>query len=146
MTMSVLVWLEAWYLARCDGSWEHDHGIKIDTLDNPGWRVSIDLRHTPMAGATMSPYEKDLSDDDWIFCKVEDGRFIGHGDPRKLPVPLFENERIALDIDEPADLQALIERGRGTLAYATLEEMRIVERLNSLQKDVPQRHGGTALS
>jgi len=59
---------------------------------------------------------------------------------------IIENERIALDIDEPADLQALIERGRGTLAYATLEEMRIVERLNSLQKDVPQRHGGTALS
>ncbi|MFL6214574.1 MAG: 2-phospho-L-lactate guanylyltransferase [Blastocatellia bacterium] len=59
---------------------------------------------------------------------------------------IIENERIALDIDEPADLQALIERGRGTLAYAMLEAMRIVERLNSQQKDVPQRHRGTELS
>ena len=42
---------------------------------------------------------------------------------------IVENERIALDIDEPADLQALIERGRGTAARAALEEMRVIERL-----------------
>jgi len=59
---------------------------------------------------------------------------------------IVENERIALDIDEPADLQALIELGRGTSAYAALEEMCIVERLNSLQKEWPQRHRGTELS
>ena len=45
---------------------------------------------------------------------------------------IVENERIALDIDEPADLRALIELGRGTSAYAALEEMRVIERLNSL--------------
>lgn len=45
---------------------------------------------------------------------------------------IVENERIALDIDEPADLQALIELGRGTSAYAALEGMRVIERLNSL--------------
>jgi 2-phospho-L-lactate guanylyltransferase len=43
---------------------------------------------------------------------------------------IVENERIALDIDEPSDLEPLIEHGRGTAAYAALEEMRIIERLN----------------
>jgi 2-phospho-L-lactate guanylyltransferase len=39
---------------------------------------------------------------------------------------IVNNERIALDIDEPADLQALLELGRGTAAHAALAEMRIL--------------------
>lgn len=39
------------------------------------------------------------------------------------------NSRIALDIDEPADLRLLIEHGRGTKAWALLVEMNIEKRL-----------------
>lgn len=39
---------------------------------------------------------------------------------------IVNNERIALDIDEPADLQALLELGRGTAAHAALAGMRIL--------------------
>jgi Immunity protein 53 len=39
-------WLEDWYETQCDGDWEHQHGLKIDTLDNPGWQVQIDLDGT----------------------------------------------------------------------------------------------------
>jgi len=42
---------------------------------------------------------------------------------------VVNNSRIALDIDEPADLELLIEGGRGTSAYSALKEMRIEERL-----------------
>ena len=42
---------------------------------------------------------------------------------------IVNNERIALDIDEPADLQALLELGRGTAAHAALAAMHILERL-----------------
>lgn len=33
---------------------------------------------------------------------------------------IIDNPRIALDVDEPQDLQLLIERGRGTLSYAAI--------------------------
>jgi 2-phospho-L-lactate guanylyltransferase len=42
---------------------------------------------------------------------------------------IVNNDRIALDIDEPADLLALIELGHGTAAYTALEAMRLLERL-----------------
>jgi 2-phospho-L-lactate guanylyltransferase len=42
---------------------------------------------------------------------------------------IVDNSRIALDIDDPADLKLLLERGRGTLAFAALAEMKIAERL-----------------
>ncbi len=38
--------LQNWYAAECDGDWEHQYGIKIDTIDNPGWRVEIELNFT----------------------------------------------------------------------------------------------------
>ncbi|MEW1657997.1 Imm53 family immunity protein [Streptomyces sp. NPDC093707] len=34
--------LTAWYTSQCDGDREHEYGIRIETLDNPGWSVEID--------------------------------------------------------------------------------------------------------
>jgi Immunity protein 53 len=36
--------LQVWYLAQCDGDWEHRHGVTIGTLDNPGWSLRIDSK------------------------------------------------------------------------------------------------------
>jgi 2-phospho-L-lactate guanylyltransferase len=45
---------------------------------------------------------------------------------------VVNNPRIALDIDEPADLELLLEVGRGTLSFAALAEMRIAERIGKV--------------
>jgi 2-phospho-L-lactate guanylyltransferase len=42
---------------------------------------------------------------------------------------VVENARIALDIDEPSDIELLLERGRGTEAFDALARMNIEERL-----------------
>jgi hypothetical protein len=76
--------LMSWYEGQCDGMWEHQHGVQIDTLDNPGWAVKISLvgtslEHVPFAGA------RDVSHDvDWINRRVTSGRFEGFGGRRKL--------------------------------------------------------------
>lgn len=44
-----LNWLSEWYLSQCDDGWEHSYGVKIDTLDNPGWSLKIDLTNTLLA-------------------------------------------------------------------------------------------------
>jgi hypothetical protein len=41
----MLQWLQEWYLEQCDREWEHEYGIKIGTLDNPGWTITIDLAY-----------------------------------------------------------------------------------------------------
>ena len=46
--MSTLARLEAWYLRQCNGDWEHLYGVTIETLDNPGWSVTIDLTGTKL--------------------------------------------------------------------------------------------------
>ena len=82
--MDNMKWLEEWYLNNCDGDWEHCYGIRIDTLDNPGWSVKIDLRETNYENAEFNRYMQDLGDEDWVCCFLEDGIFNGAGDPHKL--------------------------------------------------------------
>ncbi|MEM9781709.1 MAG: Imm53 family immunity protein [Pseudomonadota bacterium] len=47
--MDVLCRLQAWYLTQSDGGWQHQCGVTIETLDNPGWHVEIDLTGTDPA-------------------------------------------------------------------------------------------------
>jgi hypothetical protein len=39
--------LENWYSPQCNGHWEHGFGVRISTIDNPGWSADIDLHDTP---------------------------------------------------------------------------------------------------
>ncbi len=65
--------LQQWYLAQCDGDWEHDSGIEIGTLDNPGWRVRVNVSGTNVEGREFSRVNVERSDADWIQAWVEDG-------------------------------------------------------------------------
>lgn len=76
--------LQAWYAAQCDGEWEHSYGVSIETLDNPGWSVSIDLAGTPLAHRAFQELRDVEHDVDWIHCRVAGGRFEGRCGPALL--------------------------------------------------------------
>jgi hypothetical protein len=50
MSRDILSDLSRWYAHHCDGEWEHHHDIAIETTDNPGWWVKIDLAGTELEG------------------------------------------------------------------------------------------------
>ena len=73
-----------WYAAQADGDWEHEYGIKIETLDNPGWHVQINLKDTSLEAVDFTEY-RDSYDDDvkWLLCRKIDGVFdVACGVPR----------------------------------------------------------------
>jgi hypothetical protein len=73
------LWLQAWFSQQCDGDWEHQHGVEIGTLDNPGWRFEIDLTGTELEGHLFSELKVNRSDADWVACFLKDGKFHGAG-------------------------------------------------------------------
>lgn len=80
----MLEWLEEWYESQCDGNWEHMFGIKIETLDNPGWNISIDLEDTdvnsePKEWTLIENYEER-----WLGFRIKDNKFEGSYDPKNL--------------------------------------------------------------
>ena len=66
-----LTWLQAWYAMQTDGDWEHEFGITISTLDNPGWTVSVQLEGTQAAHLTYPKQEVHRSEHDWHVVGVE---------------------------------------------------------------------------
>jgi hypothetical protein len=34
--------IDDWFKARCDGLWENQNGLRLETTDNPGWLLTID--------------------------------------------------------------------------------------------------------
>ncbi|KVN74599.1 hypothetical protein WL40_03590 [Burkholderia ubonensis] len=73
--------LQRWYASRCDGVWEHAHGIEIANIDNPGWRVKID------GASAGKPLDLHVERDemDWISIRATDTAFAGYGGPGNLP-------------------------------------------------------------
>lgn len=80
MERDTLTWLQEWYRSQCDGEWEHQNGIRIDTLDNPGWSVVADVG----TADAPTPVSEQRSENDWVRCDMKDGRFHGYGGPGNL--------------------------------------------------------------
>jgi hypothetical protein len=80
----MIQWLQDWYQSQCDGDWEHQYGVCITTIDNPGWYLSIDLIYTPFQDIEieLKNFEKDVTD--WFSYKVKEGKYEAFGDPSKL--------------------------------------------------------------
>jgi ribosomal protein L37E len=69
--------LSDWYAAQCDGDWEHEFGIHIGTLDNPGWSVK------PVGSAVLcGPVHFGSRTVSWVRgpaeCAPRPARLAGH--------------------------------------------------------------------
>jgi hypothetical protein len=82
--MTDIEWLQRWYKSNCVGDWEHRFGIKMDTIDNPGWLLEVDLSYTDLEDIFFEPVDVTKSDHDWFYCYVKDNQFCAYGDPFKL--------------------------------------------------------------
>ncbi|MFE3999789.1 Imm53 family immunity protein [Nocardioides sp. YIM B13467] len=70
-----------WYADQCDGEWEHEFGVKIETIDNPGWSVTIDLVDTEAHGSLLEFSTIELPRRGWIGAMSDGERFIASGSP-----------------------------------------------------------------
>ena len=80
--------LQSWYKDQCNGDWEQQFGVNIETIDNPGWLVTIDLEGTEWEKLVVPTFKNYIDEDNFFFYEVNKGKFIGSGDPGKLPTIL----------------------------------------------------------
>ncbi|MFN8391263.1 MAG: immunity 53 family protein [Bdellovibrionota bacterium] len=82
--------LQEWFREQCNGEWEHHHGISINSCDNPGWWVKIDLSGTALEKRTFTAIRQGVNEnnfpngDRWLCCEVRDTIWHGAGDETKL--------------------------------------------------------------
>lgn len=88
--MTTLQRLTAWYASQCDGKWEHRQGVSIQSCDNPGWWIKIDLKGTRLYSKLFEQVAENVDErgfqlgTSWLSCRVTDGVWHGAGDEKRL--------------------------------------------------------------
>lgn len=88
--MNTLRELQQWFTEQCNGDWEHQQGIIIESCDNPGWWVRIDLANTSLQKQRFETISENIdirgypTSDEWLRCYIENGVWKGAGDINKL--------------------------------------------------------------
>jgi Immunity protein 53 len=107
---TLLTRLQNWYLTNCNGDWEHGYGISINTIDNPGWTMKINLSDTCLQHLQ---YDKQIDNGtfDWLFIKVADKTFEAVGDPSKLLIflAIFLDEIIPNYVDQDFEYEVFVQ-------------------------------------
>lgn len=94
MQNDALAWLMSWYAQHCDGDWEHEYGVRVETIDNPGWHVSVDLAGTAFEDLYVAQTRVDRTEQDWFHVRTRDGRLEGYGGPGNLIESLQQFEAL----------------------------------------------------
>jgi hypothetical protein len=83
--------LARWFARHCDGTWEQHRGISVQSTDNPGWWVKIDLTRTALEVRPFAEVSEGVDDKGfptaarWLHCHLQDEQWHGAGDPTRLP-------------------------------------------------------------
>lgn len=77
--------LQDFYMSLCDGDWHHTYGIRIENIDNPGWRFEADLYDTYLQEMSFEKITAQREVDcDWYLCEVKNYKFYGSCGPENL--------------------------------------------------------------
>jgi hypothetical protein len=60
------------------------YGVKIETLDNPGWLVTVELNETTWEQLVVPRKIVQRSEADWVQCEVANAKFTGSGGAENL--------------------------------------------------------------
>ncbi len=82
--MTTLARLQQWFLDQCNGDWEHEEGILLSSLDNPGWSLDVALDGTSLEKKPFDEYRYEKTPADWLRCSVKDGVFRVRCSPLNL--------------------------------------------------------------
>ena len=118
---SIIQWLQDWTKSQIDGDWEHELGISISMLDNPGWILSADVSNYGDFLKETKPLGRD-NDVDWIDFEV---RVIAKtyvyieifGDISKLNKILYSFKAIIGELEE------IEKQGKGILSAQRIKEI-----------------------
>lgn len=92
----LLSWICNWFEEECNGDWEHENQIKIETVSNPGWSITIDLDQTYLEDIKeIKSGLIEKSDNDWYFFSLKNKKFDASGDLSKLALLLSIFKEIA---------------------------------------------------
>lgn len=90
-----VAFLQQWFVQQADGEWEHHDGILIESLDNPGWYLSVSLVGTVLEGRLLDYAIARDDDPRWVHCWSTGDRFEAASGPLGLGDALEQFRKFA---------------------------------------------------
>ena len=87
--MTTLERLQRWYTNQCNSEWEHGFGVKIETIDNPGWACIISLAGTALEDQEFATVNIQRSENDWLMLSATSTEFKIYCGPKNLEESLI---------------------------------------------------------
>ena len=112
---NIVDWLQNWTMSQIDGDWEHELGVSIRMLDNPGWLLSADISNYFDFVLNTNPM-KGKTDNDWIDCyiiaKQSSTYLYINGDLKKLNHLLHIFRAIIQELEEMREEKGILTANR----------------------------------
>ena len=83
-SIEMLSWLNEWYVSQSHIPTLNKTLIKINTLENPGWNLKIDLKSIGLKLSDSIVHQMDRTKEDWYHCFIKDGIFYAPCGPFNL--------------------------------------------------------------
>ena len=103
--MNELKIIQDWYSSHCNGDWEHQKCVRINTIDNPGWRIVVNLENTFLEGIKRKPIQIENTEEDWIHINIENSKIKVYCGAMNL---IESIKMVALILKEDTEYQASI--------------------------------------
>jgi len=101
MKDETLIWLENWFFQACNGIWETKKRLLIESIDNPGWALTLCLEDSKYQDKLCEKVLIDRSENDWCHSTINESKLIIAGGPLNLN-EIFYNFRKC--IEAPKDI------------------------------------------
>lgn len=97
-------WLQKWYYCHRDEDGKCNKRITIFTVDNPGWRLTVNLEGTELKNKEFTEIHfQAAQEDDWTFCYIRNNKFEGACGPKNFSSVLGVFKQWASNIETKID-------------------------------------------
>ncbi len=79
-----IAFLQRWFSVHCDGDWEHGSGIKLSSLENPGWSLEVNLLGAELEDVLTPHVVVERGELDWTHAWSDGRTFNAVGGPENL--------------------------------------------------------------
>jgi hypothetical protein len=86
---NILKWLQNWFFQNCDGKWEKEQRLLIETIDNPGWLLTLQLKNSINDNNAIEDLSIERTEKNWCQSYIKNNEFVAVGGPFNLTEILY---------------------------------------------------------